>query len=63
MTDKQMADINKIVEECRYRQQGIVCRMLVAPCARVIDKGICPEIIDYLQKQKAESEAGNGAGD
>lgn len=62
MTDKQMADINKIVKECRYIQQG-VCRMQLLPCARVIDKGICPEIIDYLQKQKAESEAENGAGD
>jgi hypothetical protein len=54
MTDKQVAEINKIVKECRYRQRGI-CRMQVLPCARTIDKGICPEIIGYLQKHKAES--------
>ena len=57
MTDKQVAEINKIVKECGYRQQG-VCRMEVLPCARAIDRGICPEIIDYLQKHKAESEEG-----
>lgn len=55
MTDKQVAEINKIVKECRYRQQG-VCRMQVLPCVRAVDKGICLEIIDYLQKHKTESE-------
>ena len=55
MTDKQVIDINKIIKKCGYKTQG-VCRMEVLPCARVIDKGRCPEIIEYLQKQKAESE-------
>ena len=56
MTDKQVDEINKIVKECRHRQQNDVCRMQVLPCARAIDKGICPEIIEYLQKHRTESE-------
>lgn len=56
MTDKQVDEINKIVKECRYKQQNAVCRMQILPCARVIDKGICPEIIEYLQNHKTESE-------
>jgi hypothetical protein len=56
MTDKQVAEINRIIKECPHKQLGAVCRMQVLPCARAIDKGICPEIIDYLQKYRAESE-------
>lgn len=56
MTDKQVAEINRIIKECPHKQLGAVCRMQILPCAVVIDKGICPEIIDYLQKNKTESE-------
>ena len=56
MTDKQVIEINRIIKECPYRNQGAICRMQVLPCARAIDKGICPEIIEYLQKHRAESE-------
>lgn len=52
MTDKQVTEINRIIKECPHKQLGTVCRMQVLPCARAIDKGICPEIIEYLQKQK-----------
>lgn len=57
MTDEQVNEINKIVKECRHRHQDGVCRMQVLPCTRAIDKGICPEIIEYLQNQKVERKS------
>ena len=53
MTDKQVAEINKIVKKCIYKTIE-VCSLCVLPCERVIDKGKCPIIIEYMKKQGKE---------
>lgn len=54
MTDKQVEEINKLVKNCKYNTSE-VCRLQVLPCTRVIDQGRCPEIIDYLRRNKDEN--------
>lgn len=56
MTD--MNEVEKIIEKCYWRKviHGVpICRGMVLPCMRVIDKGQCDTLIEY-SKQEREKE-------
>lgn len=52
VTDEDAKAINNIVAHCKYRRIESVCHLCVLPCGRVIDKGKCPQILEYLKKNK-----------
>ena len=54
MTDEDVKAINSLVKNCKYRRMESVCHLCVLPCSRVIDKGKCPQILDYLKKNKED---------
>lgn len=56
MTDEDVKVINDIVAHCRYRVAESVCQLCVLPCSRVIDKGRCPQILEYLKKNKEDAK-------
>lgn len=55
MTDKQVDEINKRIKECKNRGTFDICRLQVLPCSRVIDKGKCPVICDYLANKEVDN--------
>ena len=52
MSDEDVDNINKLVENCRYRIKDFgLCKMAILPCERAIDKGECMTIIEYMDKR------------
>lgn len=52
MTIEDVSEINRLVKECKHKNNFDVCRLEVLPCSRVIDNGKCPVIIEYLQNKE-----------
>lgn len=52
MTNEDVSEINRLVKECKHKTNYEVCRLEVLPCSRIIDKGTCPVIIEYLQNKE-----------
>jgi len=51
--------INKKIDTCEWaiRAYNIpVCRALASPCTRVIDKGLCPMLIEFFSGSIEEKE-------
>lgn len=52
MSDEDVDNINKLIENCRYREKNFgLCKMAILPCERAIDKGECVTIIEYMDKK------------
>ena len=52
MSDEDVDNINKLIENCRYRVKDFgMCKMAILPCERAIDKGKCMTIIEYMDKK------------
>lgn len=55
LSDEDVDKINELVQNCRYMVQGFnVCKLSVLPCDRVIDKGQCTTIIEYMDRRARE---------
>ena len=56
-----MTEIEKIINDCHWKQDadGIpICRGMVLPCEKVIDKGQCDVLKEYFSKEKLKGENG-----
>lgn len=52
LSDNQVNEINNLIKKCKNNTHG-VCRDLILPCERGIDRGKCPVIIEYLKNQNS----------
>ena len=52
-----MTEIEKVITECHWKQDadGIpICRLMVLPCEKVIDKGQCDTLREYFAKERED---------
>lgn len=51
MTEKEM---KHAIRTCHWKSLDTysICRCVVLPCQRVLEKGECPTLIELLQKEK-----------
>jgi len=45
-------EINKAINECKWKSDFDVCRGMCLPCHRVIEKGQCNTLIELFRKGK-----------
>lgn len=48
LTDEDARVINTLIKKCEFKATFDVCRLECLPCSRVIDKGKCRKILEYL---------------